>query len=96
MISYRLLDPAAHELTQATEASEAASEGLGHDFLDEFDTALEYICWMPEAWHMIDKNFRRYHLHRFPYSIIYKIHEDTIVITSVFHQHRKPNSWRGQ
>ena len=92
-MGYRLINPAANELAQATETYENASVGLGQDFLDEFDAALEYICMMPDAWHMIDNDFRRYHMHRFPYSIIYRKDGDDIIVTSIFHQHRKPNSW---
>jgi hypothetical protein len=38
--------------------------------------------------------FRRYLLHKFPYSLIYTIEHDHIHIFAVAHNKRKPGYWR--
>ncbi len=38
----------------------------------------------------VKKSIERCLLHRFPYSIFYAISDDTILVLSVAHQHRKP------
>lgn len=92
--SYRLLESAAFELKASANYYEGCSEGLGNDFLDAFEHAMNLILSFPEAWGTLDENFRRFLLRRFPYGIIYTIDDDVIVVTSVFHLSRKPESWR--
>ena len=94
MSGYRLLDPAAIELTNAVTFYEDYTSKLGTTFLDEFERAIELIVDMPDAWSPVTKRIRRFHLRRFPYSLLYSIVDGNIVIISVFHQHRRPNSWR--
>ena len=94
MTRYRLLADAAEELRHAVEYYEESSRGLGEKFLDEFERATDLICGMAEAWSPVDDDFRRFLIRRFPYAIIYRLDGDVVVITSVFHQHRKPDSWK--
>lgn len=91
---YRLLADAAEELRHAVEYYQKSSFGLGVDFLSEFERAADLICGMAEAWSPVDEHFRRFLMRRFPYAIIYRVDGDAVVITSVFHQHRHPHSWR--
>lgn len=91
---YRLLVDAAEELENAAEYYEKSSRGLGVDFLDEFERAADLVCGMAEAWSPVDEHFRRFLMRRFPYAIIYRIDGDIVVVTSVFHQRRRPDSWR--
>lgn len=37
---------------------------------------------------------RRIVLPRFPYSVVYEVHADHIVIVAVAHQRRRPGYWR--
>jgi hypothetical protein len=41
----------------------------------------------------IEPDIRRFSLHRFPYSLIYGIEENTIVVIAVAHDHREPGYW---
>lgn len=92
---YCLLDSAVAELKDSATYYEGCSEGLGNDFLDAFEHAMRLIISFPEAWGALDENFRRFLMRRFPYGIIYRVDEGMIVVTSVFHLSRRPNSWRG-
>ena len=94
-MSYRFLSPALLEVSQAAEFYEERVAGLGADFLDEVDAAIDRILQFPEAWGRLGRNYRRCSLRRFPYLIIYIIEPiRDILIVSVFHQSREPGSWR--
>jgi len=45
---------------------------------------------------LIDSTIRRCLIKRFPYSILYGINVDMIVIIAIAHLHRKPNYWQGR
>ncbi len=94
MKKFRLLQEAAEELEHAVSFYENSSRELGGDFLTEFDYAMSLICEMNEAWSRVDDHFRRYLMRRFPYVIFYRMDDDVIIVTSVFHTSRKPNEWR--
>ena len=94
-MNFRFLTPALAEIREAAEFYENRVSGLGADFLDEVDAAIERILSFPEAWGSLGEKYRRCHLRRFPYSVIYSIQNDEeILVISVFHQSREPRSWR--
>jgi len=45
------------------------------------------------TWPEIDYETRRRVVRRFPYSILYRIHIDEIIIVAVMHQKQKPSYW---
>jgi plasmid stabilization system protein ParE len=92
----RLLAVARDELQQAAEYYEDARPGLGRQFIDEFIKTLDRISENPSAWAMIDDHHRRCRLHGFPYGVIYLDDVEEILIVTVWHLHRKPDSWRRQ
>jgi len=91
---YKIIPAAARELDEAAVNYENASEGLGMEFLAEFERAMVLVTAMPFAWFGVDSEYRRYLLRRFPYALIYRLDDSLVIVTSVFHQHRKPGSWR--
>lgn len=94
-MTYRFLSPALTEVREAAEFYERRVPGLGTDFLDELDAAVERILSYPESWGSLGGYYRRCHLRRFPYSVIYAIQPNSeILVISVFHQSREPLSWR--
>jgi plasmid stabilization system protein ParE len=96
MIGYRFLTPAEIEMTEASIFYEAATSGLGADFLDEVQRIIDIIREHPELGRLIDQNFRQALLHRFPFSLIYSAEIDTILIVAVAHQRRRPDYWRNR
>lgn len=94
-MNYRFLTPALGEIRESVEYYEDKVPGLGADFLDEVDAAIDRIMKFPEAWGNLGGRYRRCNLRRFPFSVIYPIQTGPeIVIVSVFHQSREPRSWR--
>jgi plasmid stabilization system protein ParE len=90
----RLLTPAAREVREAARYYEAKVPNLGFEFLAEVRAAIRRILAHPEAWHPLDRTFRRCRTSRFPYGLIYSIESDHILIVSVMHLHRHPEGWR--
>ena len=96
MKSYRFLTPAEEEMTEAALFYEAATVLLGGDFLDDVQRAVDSIRNFPHAGESVDSNLRRIQLHRFPFTLIYTVEEDSIVIVAVAHQKRRPGYWRSR
>ena len=60
------------------------------DFVSEACNRLEAF---PDAW--VERNgYRRILMDKFPYSIYYKITSKKISVLRVFHNSRRPDSWR--
>src|SRR6185295_7813867 len=90
MIGYRFLQPADEEMTEASLFYEAASTGLGNDFLDDVQRVVDILREHPRLGNGVDDNLRRMLLHRFPFSLIYSIEPDGILIVAVAHHGRRP------
>ncbi len=94
MINYRFLTPAEIEMTEAAAFYESASSGLGNEFLDEVQRVIDLVCEHPELGRSIEPRLRQALLHRFPFSLIYTIEVEEILIVAVAHQRRHPGYWR--
>jgi plasmid stabilization system protein ParE len=96
MIGYRFLLPAEEEMTEASVFYEAATSGLGAGFLDEVGRLINILREQPELGQSVGRGLRRALLHRFPFSLIYSVEVDTVVIVAVAHQRRRPDYWRNR
>ncbi len=89
----RFLTPAEIEMFEASAYYEMQATGLGSNFLDIIEEATNEIKENPRTWPKIDQGIRRRIVRRFPYSILYRIHGDEIIIVAIMHQKQKPNYW---
>jgi plasmid stabilization system protein ParE len=87
------LDIAASELDDAFEYYEEIYQGLGRRFVEELELTLTRIESNPMAWQKAGVLTHRCLLHRFPYSIIYQIRNDFILVVAVACTHQEPNYW---
>jgi plasmid stabilization system protein ParE len=71
------------------ERSRRAAEG----FEAEFDGALESIAADPHSFPLCDERHRYYLLRRYPFQVIYREHENELLIVAVAHAKRKPGYW---
>ena len=94
MIPYRFLAPAEEEMSEAALFYETAANGLGNDFLDDVQRAIETLSDYPELGESVDAEFRRMLLHRFPFSLVYALEPNRVVIVAVAHHGREPEYWR--
>lgn len=90
------LDAAKSELDDAIDYYDEQRFGLGLEFEEELEQALERIDHYPEAWSPLSSRVRRCVLNRFPYSVIYEIRSEIIIIVAIQHHHKEPESWRSR
>ena len=90
-----LLRPAAAaDLEEAAIWYEGQRPGLGGEFLDAAEAAVKRILALPKGYAVLYKDRRRVLLERFPYSVVYRLIEDQVVIIAVVHAKRSPTVWR--
>jgi plasmid stabilization system protein ParE len=63
------------------------------DFESEFQRGVSVVTESPERWPTYFLCFRRYILHQFPFSIVYQVLEEEILVLAIAHAHRKPGYW---
>lgn len=90
---YGFLEPAQIEFEEAVKFYNQQKEDLGDDFAAEVLNAINRILTHPEAWTKLSKRTRRCRTKRFPYSVIYQIRGDRILVVAVAHSKRKPKYW---
>ena len=84
------------ELQEAIEFYDSRRLGLGQEFSDEVGHALASILQNPTLSKKISGNLRRCRLRRFPYSLIYHLQGDLVLIVAVAHIRRHPAYWRSR
>jgi plasmid stabilization system protein ParE len=67
--------------------------GLGNKFLEELESGYLSIQTFPNMWANFQYGFKRYLLVNFPFSILYKVTTEQIIIIAIMHNSRKPNYW---
>ena len=92
-MNVRFLTLAQQEVDEAVVWFDARVEGKGIDFLDELDRVVRLVSAYPLASLEIEPEIRRCLLARFPYSLIYGLEPQTIVVIAVAHSHREPRYW---
>lgn len=70
--------------------------GLGAAFTLEIEATIKRIKETPDRWPVIEQDVRKCLTRVFPYSILYTIEQDAILIVSVMHLRRKPGHWRNR
>ena len=73
-----------------------ASARLGTDFLDDVQRVIDRLRKYPQSGESIALDLRRTLLHRFPFSLIYTLEENAIVIIAVAHHGRRPGYWQSR
>ena len=78
------------EIEDAKEYYNLQKPTLGDTFKNDVKRSIVSIKEFPNLYPNITNDLKRTLLHRFPYSIFYAVTDNTILILSVAHQHRKP------
>ncbi|MBK9163622.1 MAG: type II toxin-antitoxin system RelE/ParE family toxin [Acidobacteria bacterium] len=81
------------EFIDAVAFYEKSSEGLGLRFSREVFATINRVTASPNSWPCITDNTRRCLTHRFPYSVVYEIREQDVLVVAVAHFSRKPFYW---
>ena len=73
-----------------------SGERRAAEFAQAVEDALDLIRENPRAGVLLDRDYRRVLVHRFPYGVIYRVDVDVVVVIAVAHTSRKPGYWRGR
>lgn len=90
------LDAAQSEFDDTMDYYEEQRSGLGFEFAEEVEQALERVNHYPEAWSPLSSRVRRCLVNRFPYSVIYEVRSEMIIIVAIQSHHQKPEGWRSR
>ena len=93
MKSVRISDPASVELAEAVRWYEQKRTGLGAEFFDAVNQAIELVRSQPEIAPVAGRT-RSWLLLRFPYRLIYRVRDDFVDIVAIAHTSRKPGYWK--
>ena len=88
-------DPDARaEFLAAVEYYEECRKGLGRRFREMVQTELEHIRQMAFRFRVLHPPFRRCLVPKFPYSIVFSVEPELVLIIAAAHAGRKPGYWR--
>ncbi|MBC8279527.1 MAG: type II toxin-antitoxin system RelE/ParE family toxin [Chloroflexi bacterium] len=80
----------------AAEFYESQSRGLGLAYLGEVQSAISRITQNPRSGGLIRGEIRCRFLRRFPFSVLYRIDPEEIVIIAIMHLRRRPGYWENR
>ena len=87
---------AAAEIDEAFLWYESQRTGLGEEFLAEVNSTLDTVREMPELYAVVWRDTRRAMLVRFPYSLLYRLVNNQVIVVACFHGKRDPKRWQGR
>jgi plasmid stabilization system protein ParE len=87
---------ASQELTEASQFYEARAAGLGADFLDHVEGLVGLLAQFPDIGRPHAEGVRTFPTRRFPYSLVYQVLGERLLVLAVAHQRRKPRYWAGR
>lgn len=95
-MTYRLIfhPKFAVELEDAIDWYKKISDKVSKNFKNETKVAIATIQKNPFAFQKIEQGFRLFYLKKFPYSIVFSVEENEILVYSFFHTSRNPNVWQ--
>jgi len=85
---------ARHEFEEAAFWYEERRPGLGVQFVSEIDHAVYLAAESPGRFPIMHRDVRCVRARRFPYSVFFRVESRRIVVLSVFHARRDPNTWK--
>jgi toxin ParE1/3/4 len=85
---------AKEDLRNARDWYEAEREGLGFEFVDEVERAIERIETNPLSFAEVYRTARICPVKRFPYIIVFRTLDDLQEVLAVIHGHRDPEVWK--
>ena len=95
-MNVRLLSPALEEFNASCEFYAAESIMAAGRFIDEIESAIEEIGEYPIRYPVYKGEIRMKILKDFPFTLIYSIEENEVLILSVMHQSRLPDFWKSR
>ena len=96
-MSYFFHPSAESEHLESVAFYETKRAGLGASYLAEFEAAMSVICEFPHRNPIEEKpDIRRVRLKRFPYNILYRETDSSVLVLAVAHKRRNPKYWHSR
>ena len=90
----RILSEAQDEIFRIIGFYDEKAAGLGLDFVEELDRVWALLSHHPEIGTRFEGEVRRLLVQRFPFSVLYSIESDELVVLAIAHQRQKPGYWK--
>ena len=90
------LPEAEEEFREAARYYESEAPGVGLAFIAEVHRAISFVTSHPRSAKTVRGSLRKKVLSHFPYSILYSIESNLILIVAVAHHKRRPTYWRSR
>ena len=87
-------ESADEELKAAALFYEVREADLGQEFLREVSLSFDRIREHPFAFRTVFNEYRRCVMARFPYSVVYRVEGEKVLVFAVAHLRRHPGYWR--
>ncbi|MDD2236077.1 MAG: type II toxin-antitoxin system RelE/ParE family toxin [Kiritimatiellae bacterium] len=84
------------EMMEAAAYYEVQQQDLGKRFLSAIQDSINHIRINPHIFPVAHLNTRRCLTKTFPFSVLFRIYPEQIVIVAVMHQHRHPDYWKNR
>jgi len=97
----RILEEAAEEAAEAAAWYQAEKSGLGEEFSDAVDAAIDLIeedmlPLLPMSGEARALGAKRIILRRFPYDVVAIERQNEALVVAIAHRSRQPGYWRGR
>lgn len=96
MNDIKLTDDAKEDLRDGVIYYEDKQAGLGQDFIEKVEEALERIRKNPKQFPKIYKDVRKTLLNKFPHKVLFVTRSMQIIVFAVFHSSRNPQRWKNR
>ena len=88
------LEPAILELERAFDRYVDRSPRIAEAFLDEVERALDQLRAFPDSAPVLLRPVRRKVLLKYPFSILYYLKNEHVIVVSVMHHKQPPGYWK--
>lgn len=82
------------DLHEAYSYYNSVKENLGEQFLEELQKLLDKLESNPFIFSFANRSIRQAKLHRFPYDVVYEVHNNSVIVYSIFMAKQNPNKKR--
>ena len=85
---------AALEFEEAVGFYKERGRRLGGRFAGEVRATIRRIIETPDRWRVLEGDVRRCFVRVFPYSVLYTVEREFVLIIAIMHGKREPGYWR--
>ena len=93
-MTHKFHPEAAAEFADAVRFYQGRGRKLGKRLSDEVRTTIRRILARPQQFRVLEGEVRRCLVRVFPYSVLYTIEPDFVLIIAVAHARREPGYWK--